>query len=100
MGKLVLTPKAKYVNGVLDDYKKNCISQNEASKLASALQKYFASLITAAARERDYFEILVNRYIIKEPLSLEELADAYGSNKCNIKSWEINKGILALSAFY
>ena len=98
MAQATLTPKAQYVNGVLDDYKKNRISQSEIGKLAAALHKYFLSLQTD--RERDYFEILINRYIVKAPLSLEELADLYGSSKNNIKSWEINKGILALSEFY
>lgn len=98
MGKVVLTEKAVYVENVLKNYKADSISLSEKEKLLAALQKYYLSLKTD--RDKEYFEILINRYIIKEPLSLSELSDIYNSNKNNIKSWEINKGIITLSQFY
>lgn len=94
---VTLDSKAVYTRGLLERYKARDISHAEKKRLIKAVAENYVHLQNEA--ERDYFEIIVNRYLLLNPLSLLELAELYNKAETGIGGWEIRKGIVQLSQY-
>lgn len=80
---------------LLEAYKNQSISEAEKQELFHAI---WASLhINLNTTEKKYFEIIVNRYLLREPLMLRELSEIYNIQPERISTWEAAKGFEILA---
>ncbi|GHU81080.1 hypothetical protein FACS1894191_7620 [Clostridia bacterium] len=94
---LTLDDHAIYARSLLEQYKSKQIGEKDKSVLLKAVTENYAHLRSEA--EKDYFEVIVNRYLLITPLSLLEPAELYQKPETTISSWEIRKGIVQLSRY-
>lgn len=90
---------AERMRQLLEAYKNESIGEDEKQELFRAI---WASLhINLNPSEKKYFEIIVNRYLLREPLMLRELSEIYNIQPEGISTWETSKGfeLLALAVF-
>jgi len=94
---VTLDKAALYMRTLLEQYKSKNISPEKKMHLIRAIEENYANLKTDA--EKEYFEIIINRYLLTQPLSLLELAELYNKQDTSIGSWDIRKGIVLLSCY-
>ncbi len=87
---------AKDMRYMLEAYKNGDISEAEKEILFSAIRSCME--IKLNMQERRYFEIIVNRYLLKEPLMLSEIGELYNIKPETVSSWEVKKGFELLSS--
>lgn len=81
---------------LLEAYKNQSISEAEEQELFHAI---WASLhINLNTSEKRYFEIIVNRYLLRDPLMLRELSEIYDIQPERISTWEAAKGFELLAS--
>lgn len=81
---------------LLEAYKNKSISEAEKQELFHAI---WSSLhIDLNSTEKRYFEIIVNRYLLREPLMLRDLSEIYNIQSESINTWEAAKGFELLAS--
>lgn len=88
---------AGYIRQLLEAYKNESIKEDEKQELFNAIRACLQ--INLSPQEKRYFEVIVNRYLLREPLMLSELAEIYNVNPESVSTWEVKKGfeLLALA---
>ena len=81
---------------LLEAYKNESIKEDEKQELFNAIRACLQ--INLSPQEKRYFEVIVNRYLLREPLMLSEISEVYGIQPENISAWEIKKGIDLLAS--
>lgn len=81
---------------LLEAYKNESISEAEKRELFHAIWACMQIYLSPA--EKRYFEIIVNRYLLREPLMLSELSEIYNASPENISTWEMEKGFELLTS--
>lgn len=87
---------AKNMRRLLEAYKNNDIPEVEKRILFKAIQACMEIRLEPA--EKRYFEVIVNRYLLRKPLMLHEIAEVYNIKPEAISGWEIAKGFELLAS--
>jgi len=81
---------------LLEAYKNESIKEDEKQELFNAIRACLQ--INLSPQEKRYFEVIVNRYLLREPLMLSDLAEIYNVNPESISTWEVKKGFELLAS--
>lgn len=87
---------AGYMRQLLEAYKNESIKEDEKQELFNAIRACLQ--INLSPQEKRYFEVIVNRYLLREPLMLSELAEIYNVKPESISTWEVAKGFELLTS--
>lgn len=87
---------AKNMRRLLEAYKNNNISEIEKRILFKAIKACMEIRLEPA--EKRYFEVIVNRYLLREPMMLSEIAEVYRILPETVSGWEAVKGFGLLAS--
>lgn len=96
MNKVSAGPSAMRMRLLLEAYKNESITEAEKRELFHAI--WACMQISLIPAEKRYFEIIVNRYLLREPLMLSEIGEVYNIQPETVSTWDVKKGFELLAS--